>query len=185
MHVAIVCGYGLYDPAVRTPEEMEGLQEYLTAVFQDIQRRPEITTIVLCGGCTNPLRPQVSEAKSVMENWVLKQTVFDPREYRWALEEASANAAQSLSFAAMLLLYHLPQKCTVYCDTVREWKTRILAKQILGNLGYAYEVVGFPRRDIHPRSTWGMQIAQGIRCLVSPEYVRSLLMAEPAHPPSP
>ena len=181
MYIAIICGYGVYDPRLRTAKEMQGLDEYYLACLEDIKSRPEVKTIILCGGYTNSVDRAQSEAGSVFTRFIGGQNIINPEDYSWVLEDQSVNSAQNLSFSIMKVLYSLPrvEKFIVYCDKVRKIKMRVLAWRILGPLtGRPFQVVGFKRRDTHPNSTWPRQFAQAFWAAISPSYVRNLLMAE-------
>lgn len=184
MHIAIICGYGLYDATLRTAKEMQGLDDYYFACFNDIKKHPKINTIILCGGYTNPADSTQSEAGSVFSRFVSKQRVIDPDDYTWILEDQSANAAQSVAFSIAKMLYslHRVEKFIIYCDKLRKAKLRVFTWRILSPLtGRPFQIIGFKRQDIHPNSTWLKQSEQAVRAAVSPKYMRSLLMAKSIH----
>lgn len=186
MHVAIICGYGLYHESVRTKIEMRGLDEFFQASFTDIQSG-HIGAIVLCGGYTNPHMPQLSEAQSVYDKVYAMQ--LNNKKVSIYLEQESSNLVQSLMFAERLLRANdiYASRITVYCDQPRRLKTWVLAKKVFGNS--LFRVIAFPRKDIHPNSRAWKQNLQALRFLFSHSLFTRQLSAPKAGrqkiPPSP
>lgn len=182
MHVAIVCGYGLFDSEVRTSTEMDGLEEYFHSSIQDISVRG-IQNVVLCGGYTNPQRPLLSEAKSVA-NWLSHRR--NSQQVRFFLEERSGNAVQNIYFAIDLFREEgIPvSRVTIYCDEIRTWKIHVIACSALRDSHIPFEIVGFPRRDIHPNSKRWKQRLQAIKLMLHPGTIQADLNVPPALPPS-
>ncbi|MEK7570120.1 MAG: hypothetical protein AAB515_01600 [Patescibacteria group bacterium] len=184
MHVAIICGYGLWDVSLRSPRELAGLYDYYQECFCHLQGE-NIIEVVLCGGYTNPLKPCLSEAQSVynaIQDKKLNTTMLD-----LLLEEESSNAVQNIAFALKVLRRSRPTEVTIYCDTVRRWKMKVIAARVLGNMRHS--VVAFPRMDIHPNSKAWKQNVQALRLAFSRRLFETQLHApyasKPKNPPSP
>lgn len=187
MHVAIICGYGLFDPDIRSTQEIEGLTEYYGAVFSSIRQRGGIVQVVLCGGHTNPRRSQCSEARSVVDRIHDESTFFFLGPQRpILLEERSRNTVQNVFFA----LECLKRKgigvtqVTFYCDTPRRWKVDVIAHAALRDERIPYEVMSYPRSDIHPNSKRWKQNLKALQYIFLPGRISAELSAPPAPPPS-
>lgn len=117
MKTAIVLLYGLFDI------EREQYARYLDKVGGDI-RKKNINKVILCGGFTDPHRPNLSEAATV--HTYLREKLEDKEVI---LEEKSINTNQNLEFAAQSVSSN--EDIIVYCDLARKAKVIWIALHFL------------------------------------------------------
>lgn len=176
--VGIVNCYGVYDATIRSAEEMTGYDEYIGALASSVIRE-RLNYVILCGGPTNPAS-LLSEAATVEP--VLRARL----EYELAIGcprpmpeivlcETSKNAPQSIdrAFTMVNSSEHLqPLHFVIYCDRVRIWTTRALCRYLFDGSPYSRQVIGLPRRDIHPKSRLHVQLGLALRYYLNPrKYV--------------
>jgi hypothetical protein len=126
MKTAIVLLYGLYAP------QREKYGRYLREVVSD-SKKEGVGRLILCGGYTDPKKPEVSEAGSVKD--FLEDLGVD-REI--VLEDKSITTNQNLELAAGLI--DEDGELIVYCDEARKAKVIWLALHFF---------LGLPQQEIY------------------------------------
>jgi len=117
--------------------------------------------IVLSGGRTTD--EPTSEAQSVKPFFASHLGGGRPGAYQLILDEESLDSIQHIKRLKEHIRVHGGSHITIMCDSLRVFKTRVLAWRILSDTGITYEVVGFKREDIHPSSNWRTQTLAGIK----------------------
>lgn len=151
--------------------EIEGLREYFDGVAVACLDH-YVGHITLAGGVTNPGTPR-SEAESSEPYFSSRLYHHNPRWERTCqlhLEGRSLNTAQNitLSLAGLKRSDVVPQQVIICCDAVRVPKVWALARRLCR---FPYEVVGVPRRDIHPNSRWWKQAVQAALYWLQPSRI--------------
>lgn len=160
----LICLYGLLDPERRSEIEMEGYHFYLQACARYILRNAgKNAVIVLAGGFTTEL--DISEAtsvKSYFQHWL------GHNGFPILLEERSKDTRDNLRFGWSKLKTFGPEisSLTIFCDRYRHGKVWALAWHILGKENIPWQVKSFHRQDIHPNSSWRVQIPEAIKAFL-------------------
>lgn len=194
MQVFFISLYGVLDMKFRTSVEMRGYKQYLKAVCEHIATtlipvddRNEQAIILFDGGKTNPLTTE-SEAASVRQfiKFALGETLESAR---LMMAEYAINAPQQIHYLKQQILrqdWYLNTRVndtlevTIFCDSVRIFKTWALARRMLGpsrQPNLHWQVKGFDRADIHPNSNKWVQAKAGCAYLFSKKMLSQALQA--------
>ncbi len=149
MRIGIVLLYGLYT------EEREDYREYLDYISDEIQRE-NLDKVMLCGGHTNPNRPDDSEASTV-QDYLLTKSTFN----QYLLEDSSITTNQNLMYAAEKLTemnINEEDEIFVYGDLTRKSKIAWIAIHEILNLSQK-EIFEFMLEYVHEQN-----IYKDIRC---------------------
>jgi len=176
-----ICCYGLYDWRIRSGLEMEGLEEYLrhcAHYVASLFRQGTLSGVILCGGFTNKTKPEVSEAKTNAKRLIemLADLSVDAGAIGRLIweEDKSFNTPQNLYFAGRLVYrgdIELSRNMVFICDRYRHVKVLALLRYVRLMLSkeFRFSVKSFPRKDIHPNSSWVKQFAAAMLYLVRPQ----------------
>jgi hypothetical protein len=150
--ISFIQCYGNFDYD-RSDQELQGLQDYYTAVGRDIlDSKPEI--IVLMGGYTSS---DTSEAESTfmefLEDYIDLYNLDEDYEPVLLFQNSGQSASQNLAISLFTIQNHLKDKpeITIYCDSPRHDKTEKLATELYAT-ELKFTVKSYPRLDIHPHS---------------------------------
>ncbi len=180
--LVVVHPYGSYDPELRTPREMQGLDEYLCqAVDLITKHRPSIAAVLATGGMVdtkgtveaNSLAAELK--RRLKERGVFVEIINDAE--RLPVEKIPKSTIGIVGRAAEVadeVWRQYPRMRTEMqiwhvCDRVRRAKTWLLCR-----LDYyrTFKVFGFKRRDIAWQSTYPAQWLEMLLILFSRERVR-------------
>ena len=159
----LICLYGLLDSQRRSKIEMNGYRAYLQACSRYILRYAgKKAVIVLAGGYTTELA--VSEAASV--KYYFRQWLASD-EFLLLLEERSKDTEDNLrlGWEQIKNLELEISSLTIFCDRYRHGKVWALAWHLLRKEKIRWQVKSFPRQDIHPNSSWRVQIPEIFKAL--------------------
>ncbi len=120
MDIAVVLLYGIFKP------ENSDYVGYLSFIGEEIKTH-YFEKVILCGGITDPSKPDLSEAQSVV-NYLREQ---NPDFENYILEEKSINTNQNIEFASKSV--SPSDKVTVYCDQTRLAKVIWMAMHFLSD----------------------------------------------------
>lgn len=179
--VYVICLYGLFDPRGRTPTEMQGYREYLVACAREVAAYPCDVTVILAGGRTTEIN--VTEAATAVHFFTETLGALGRRNCpvcNILQEDRSINAPQNILFSLKRIreLDIRTDRVVICSDAVRQYTTRVLAWQLLrGEYACPWKVLGFPRADTHPNSTWQRQLSFALAYLIHPKKVQVRLRA--------
>lgn len=162
----LICLYGLFDPERRTAIEMAGYRSYLQTCAGYIRRHAgKGAIIVLAGGFTTEL--DISEAASV-ERYLVEWLSYGPCTFTILKEERSKDTWENLRFGWGKIKTLGPEitSLTIFCDRYRRFKVWALAWHLLKEENIPWWVKSFPRKDIHPNSSWRHQIPDAIKAFL-------------------
>ena len=168
----LICNYGILDETIRRETEWQGLIEYYQQINQYLDKndnKNKNTALVLCGGYTNPLKPNISEAESA-KNY-LKQHIFPPslKHSNILTENTSQNSLENLVFGMLTLRSLIKQEETnsisklnieiiIFCDIPRTPKIQFIVDEILkpalngAHYQFNFQVIALKREDTHFKS---------------------------------
>ncbi len=118
MNIAIVLGYGLFE------ESNQEYKDYLDWIAKTVTDQ-KIEKLIICGGFTNPLHKDLSEAQS-MSNYIKNLL---PPDIKIVLEEKSITTPQNLEFAKEEIATE--DSVLIFCDLARLAKVIWLSARIL------------------------------------------------------
>lgn len=118
MNIAIVLGYGLFE------ESNQEYKDYLDWIAKTVTDK-KIEKLIICGGFTNPLHKDLSEAQS-MGNYIKNLL---PPDIKIVLEEKSITTPQNLEFAKEEIATE--DSVLIFCDLARLAKVIWLSARIL------------------------------------------------------
>jgi hypothetical protein len=158
---------------------MAGLDQILRSTAQYIATQYQDgywVDIIMCGGRTNKDHPRLSEAGT--NGAKLQQLLWEMgiTDFGLFLEEESRNTPGNILGAYRLVVKHgLNRYRMVFiCDSYRRLKVAVMARypiaKVFGPPFYGtYEVVSFPRRDIHTQFAWIKQTMAAVLYWVWPK----------------
>jgi hypothetical protein len=172
-----ICCYGIFDPKIRSEEEMIGLEEYFEACAEyitELYSNNLLSEVILMGGRTNPQIPDVSEAESSASylRTILSCLDVPMVGMRMRLEEEGCNTAQNLWYAANHVRPRgsfdaswprpgLSKKIVFVCDNCHKVKLWLMVWHLARQATFkdlTFRVRSFPRRDIHPGRSYLRQL---------------------------
>lgn len=118
MTTAIVLGYGIFE---ETNQEYKDYLDWIAKTVTD----QKIEKLIICGGFTNPLHKDLSEARS-MNNYIKNLLSLD---IKIVLEEESLTTPQNLKFAKEEIAAE--DSILIFCDLARLAKVIWLSSHIL------------------------------------------------------
>lgn len=153
---AILLGYGVFDPS-------NSLYKRYIRNFASFVNKNRISTVVLCGGRTNPKRPAESEAGSMADYLkpLLKSKV------KVLLEDKSINTVQNIEFSKRFVDAR-KDRVTIFCDNIRTPKVmwfvmhfwfgmdKAQAEQYFVDLGLKYYTKHLSTEQIGERISGGL-----------------------------
>ena len=174
--LAVVCCYGLFDTNLRSAKEIEGYRSYLINVVRSVIAHPEITSILVCGGRTDPRR-RVSESVTVKPIMINMFATFDnKKEVPEITCEEGVNVAQHIEGASERIINRPFSSCIVYCDRKSHFKAWAIADYLLP-FDCQWRIVSFKRKDVHPKNKYILQWLEGLRCRFDRRHIENLLDA--------
>lgn len=117
MHIGIVLGYGLFE------EPNQEYKDYLDWISAEVKEN-NIQRIIICGGHTNKLKPDLSEAQTIQQYLINKLPTT-----QFLLEDKSLTTNQNLENAKSLI--DPEAKLTIWCDQIRMAKVIWIALHFL------------------------------------------------------
>lgn len=149
MITSLILGYGLFE---ETNQEYKDYLDWIAKTVTD----QKIEKLIICGGFTNSLHKDLSEAQS-MNNYIKKLL---PSDIKIVLEEKSITTPQNLEFAKAEITAE--DNILIFCDLARLAKVIWLSARIL--LGKSQSEVShavlnfYLDKKIKPFVNWNMTI---------------------------
>lgn len=148
--VVIVCGYGCH-----LTDKLCGYLDYIAGYL--IANKNDIYLIITSGGCTNKkTAPGVSEAVLV-KNYLGEKLRMVKVGLAFVGEDEAVTTPDNLEFSARLIQeLRMPFRdeyfeAVIFCDSIRAFKVRYLAKRLLPG-GMGIQVVGYDfRRSVRDK----------------------------------
>ena len=175
LNFVLICNYGIVDETIRTATEWQGLIEYYNQISQHLNNDNKNTALILCGGYTNPSKPNISEAESA-KNY-LKQHTSSLKTFNILTENISQNSLENLVFGIMTLRSLIKQEKTnstpkpnidiiIICDIPRQAKIQFIIDEILkpalneARYQFNFQAIALKREDIHFKSNQLEQVKE-------------------------
>lgn len=149
MNIAIILGYGVFE------ETNQEYKDYLDWITKTVTEQ-KTEKLIICGGFTNPLHKDLSEAQSI-SNYIKKLL---PSDIKIVLEEKSITTPQNLEFAKEEIATE--DNILIFCDLARLAKVIWLSARILSGKSQSevsHAILDFYLdKKIKPFVNWNMTV---------------------------